>query len=768
MSNQKIKKHKLGDLMKNFTLIIATLLICISTVKSEKLFPVGESYIDPELGRQNNVIVYQKGNGEVWLKYIDPVTGRIDETNNSNELIDVGATAVVETFNGPEIGYSKDDWRVIYTKPVNGINQVWQRYIDGNEVKVSPITTGTKVRQTGLASKNTNANSIRIAYAIGGFEGVMAWKDLSNPEKEVIIDSVDRGIRWIDQTNKLVYIKQTGLEKGEIFVYDTDTESEEQITNSGSINTNPYGWIAPDYGNELIIAALAENDSKIYIYRKVNNRWNKIQEIGVPEEAKYDFFGSPEPFVVEGKSYISCVIKEEPRAYAKSEVWVLSLSQGRNTTFELLQNDNQGDLIRTDPESFIGKHEAFIYYNIIEESGEFAVYRTRTNIIALNDDGIENIRVYPKETNSNLSIEDEPHHVMYYPQHLKHLNKLLLYFPGTRARPYDYLKFCNTAAKMGYHAISLSYENDLSVNYDACFQSQDLTCHGRARNEIWFGEDSHEKINVDQDNSIINRLEKLLIFLKNNYPSMKWDLYIDDNDNIIWNNIVVAGHSQGGGHAGYASKQFAVDRCIMFAASDWVQGQTSEWIRTPGPTTKEKYFGFIHVEDLPAYSVIMPTWNDYGLLDFGMPVNTDLTDAPYNNSHALITSAEYPDSILAHNYPIVDVMTPSNDDFVTYYYSPVWQYLLLNDEATSVNWYEEEQLEIEVYPNPASEQINIRFTDEIPHHTKHIIIHNSLSQQVKSIQISNDSKDYLVNVSDLTAGIYFISFGNYKTKFVKI
>ncbi|MFP4544942.1 MAG: T9SS type A sorting domain-containing protein, partial [Candidatus Kapaibacterium sp.] len=520
------------------------------------------------------------------------------------------------------------------------------------------------------------------------------------------------------------------------------------VSGDGRSKTNPYGWYAPEYDDELLVAALLDSDTKIGVYKKnALGKWVLLREIEVPDDAEYGFFGSPEPFTASGKSYFSCVIKEEERAYSNSEVWIFSLADGMNTDHKLKIEDNLGTIIRTDPETFTGENEVFIYYNVINSDGNFEAWRARTGIETLNNPGITLHRIAPADTDENIDGNSEPNYVLLN-NSIDPLGKLLLYFPGTTARPYDYLKFCKTAANMGYHAISLSYENLASVNYIACGQTTDTTCHRRAREEIWFGEDNHEILDVDYNNSIINRLEKLLNYLAENYPQEGWEQFIIGGD-VQWNKITTAGHSQGGGHAGFSAKNFLVERSIMIAASDWVAGQTADWIRKAGPTPAENYYGFIHEKDIPAVSVIMPTWRDYGILNFGMPANVDNNEPPYGNVHGLLTDLPVPENVRPHNYVIVDFNTPNADDYESYLYSPAWEYLLEPGNATGIP--ESESPEITVFPNPATDRIYFDL-GELNNELRNINIFNAMGQKVATPAIEQNQYD----MSELPDGLYFI------------
>ncbi|MEW6006008.1 MAG: T9SS type A sorting domain-containing protein [Stygiobacter sp.] len=344
-----------------------------------------ESYIDPEVLSEQNLMTFQTSSGKVWVAEIDSVTGLFKSNFGLNFFADSNAVKTSQTFNGPEFGVSKNGWAVFYTKPSNSVSQIWQADFSDDKFTSYAILSDQQRRQTALVSKNSNSESIRVLYVKGRLsDGLMFWSDVTSPQQETLIDSVDKGIRWIDETNSLVYVKQSGQFKGQLTIYDTDTKSEKIITNDSLSKSFPYAWFAPEYHNEPIALALIDGNTKIGIYKDNGGQyWEKVQEIIVPYTSAYKYFGSPEPFVVAGKSYISCVIKEIADAYSNSEVWIFGLQQGENKTYARKIEDDLGTIIRSDPETYLGENEVFVYYNVLE-NGVFNIYRSRTDLITLS------------------------------------------------------------------------------------------------------------------------------------------------------------------------------------------------------------------------------------------------------------------------------------------------------------------------------------------------------------------------------------------------
>jgi hypothetical protein len=223
------------------------------------------------------------------------------------------------------------------------------------------------------------------------------------------------------------------------------------------------------------------------------------------------------------------------------------------------------------------------------------------------------------------------------------------------------------------------------------------------RHEIFDGTDRHDAIAVNRPNSIENRLSKLLIYLRQTYPGKGWEQYLENDSVIVWQKIIVSGHSQGGGHAGFISKQKEVARVVMFAAADVLPllGRRADWVTMPGPTPPERYFGFIHEldESIPL-TAQLNMWSDYGMPAFGDLVLTDSIAAPYNASHMLYSRLLITQGPVSyHGCIVVSYYTPK-DANGNPIYEPVWEYMIGSTDSVSVGTVNLGELSLNVFPNP--------------------------------------------------------------------
>jgi hypothetical protein len=206
------------------------------------------------------------------------------------------------------------------------------------------------------------------------------------------------------------------------------------------------------------------------------------------------------------------------------------------------------------------------------------------------------LRIDPQQTDAAIEAVHGPHLAVYDPQ-VPSVHRLFVFFPGTGVRAETSLPIDSAFASWGYHAIGLDYEN--SVLTVACAHSHDSACFDRYRETIVTGASGSEKISVNPANSILSRLQKLLIFLVKRDPDGGWGEFVADG-RPVWNRIVVAGHSQGSGHAAFIGKMFQVDKVLMFSGpQDYLDDldEPAPWQSGPSATSPSRFFAFLNEND---------------------------------------------------------------------------------------------------------------------------------------------------------------------------
>ena len=288
--------------------------------------------------------------------------------------------------------------------------------------------------------------------------------------------------------------------------------------------------------------------------------------------------------------------------------------------------------------------------------------------------------ILPSTTNSSILLFNNSHEVCLDTRTtLK--NKLFIFLPGTTGYPTNYKLIVKQAASQGYHAIGLMYPNDPSI-YTASNNDTTNTQFAKCRQEIFDGTDQTSGVSVDTNNCINNRLYKLLLYLQRTYPAQNWSQYIS-NGQVVWSKCIIAGHSQGGGHAFFIAKRVLVDKAISFSSIDWnsALNRSATWVTQSGATSINKFYSINGTNDeIFNYANVQTQLSDMSIP--GSPVSVDNNTSPYSSTHRLITSATPAISIAPfpnHNLTCLDMSIPkTSTGAVIPAFVNAWNYLLNN------------------------------------------------------------------------------------------
>jgi hypothetical protein len=244
-------------------------------------------------------------------------------------------------------------------------------------------------------------------------------------------------------------------------------------------------------------------------------------------------------------------------------------------------------------------------------------------------------------------------------------HSLLVFLGGTGSSPSQYHLFCRTAASMGYHVLNVDYLN--TIPGTVCRSDDDTECYSKYHHEMWFGNNTSEKINVDEANALTNRLTKFLTHLDTAHPEQGWSEYIK-NGSLDYENLVVAGHSQGGGHATFIGYQVRVKKIISVAAPndfDPEAGHSALWL-LQSPATPIEYFYVLnhHRDEIVSPAEQYRIVKEMHLLDLADTVHLSITRRTYE-SHVLISDFDPNQNAttgrLKHNSIIVDAIIPDGE-----------------------------------------------------------------------------------------------------------
>jgi len=253
--------------------------------------------------------------------------------------------------------------------------------------------------------------------------------------------------------------------------------------------------------------------------------------------------------------------------------------------------------------------------------------------------------------------------------------QLVVFLPGSGGQPSCCTLFLQEAARLGFHAIGLTYNNATAIG-TRC--EDDLACYGTARRNVFDGTDPGSDSAVALEDGIEHRLAALLSYLVQRYPAEGWATFLSGSL-PAYGSIVLTGHSQGGGEAAFIATERAARGVVTLSSPPDTNRShvAAPWLSTvaTGATPLDRYYAFVHTGD-PFSARIRADWTAMGLDGLGPLELVDGAESPFAMSHELSSSAPLPPVVLAtHDSTAVDGAQPRCADGSSEY-TVVWRYLL--------------------------------------------------------------------------------------------
>lgn len=288
--------------------------------------------------------------------------------------------------------------------------------------------------------------------------------------------------------------------------------------------------------------------------------------------------------------------------------------------------------------------------------------------------------ISPVTIDPRVDTATEPHVAISPATNVPAANRLFVFLSGTGGTPENYRLILRAGAALGYHTIGINYPNAEAVGV-LCANSDDPNCYWDVRREVITGSDSSPMVNVNVPNAIVTRLTEAIAFLQQNYPNEGWGQYLAGNA-IDWSKINIAGHSQGGGHAGVMTKLYAMNRACYFASPPDFSlhfNAPATWTGKSDLTATSRQYGFTHLQDpLVPYSELSLIWQQMGLNAFGAARSADLGVASLGSVHMVTTNAtpadNGPSASPYHGVTVQDNVTPLDANGEPAF-APIWKYL---------------------------------------------------------------------------------------------
>jgi pimeloyl-ACP methyl ester carboxylesterase len=283
--------------------------------------------------------------------------------------------------------------------------------------------------------------------------------------------------------------------------------------------------------------------------------------------------------------------------------------------------------------------------------------------------------IHPRDTDPRISQFLQDHVVITYPS-IPSNGKLLVFLPGTFARPVGFELFEDHAARLGYRVIGLEYVDASpgggpSTITRICAQSPDPDCAGSLRASRWFGGQGADGDAIAPPDGIESRLVSLLKYLNHEHPTAGWAAFYS-GDTPVWSRLVLAGHSQGAGMAAYAARKYPVAGVALLSGGPDGNPSTRQpaaWVEQPSATPPSHWYAMLDATEPQAQAMLA------GLADLGVPgPPTPWAGAAAMGASHIATVDMDPRSGGKHESTAADLATPF--DGTTPAYAPVWTFLL--------------------------------------------------------------------------------------------
>ncbi len=338
---------------------------------------------DPDFDNLNYRLAWGdvENTGKLWVAGIDPVTGNLLPTTGQGQL---AGTEELRAYNGPTWGFQQGSIGAVVSNIYFTKNR--SKLQSGYAVSKSMLVGSTWVESAipytdgfagPYASRDLNdPTSIRLFYKGSG--NLAYWRYEDDPTSTTRLpDGTDRA-RWVLGQHALIMNIKTTVRIQQIYHYDVDTALLTQLTFDSGTKNYAYMFQAPEFDNAYIFFCTVANPDgsgdaiNLYNFDTTKAQWVKFNQLTIP--SNYPYILSPEPFVYNGKSYISLVASPgsevQNRRYP-GLVWIAGIdpkapffrqiSEGRD-------NSQREGINRNNPKTFfLADGKPYVYYQEVTQ-----------------------------------------------------------------------------------------------------------------------------------------------------------------------------------------------------------------------------------------------------------------------------------------------------------------------------------------------------------------------------------------------------------------
>ena len=302
---------------------------------AEALITSQEDLVDPEFNQSRGQIVWTDRRGQIWIAGVDPVTGLFQPANGKGLRVATGALTTRDLGkigNGPEWVSAAGSDRIAYTTYLPGRPHTLQNARIAVTSKAEDgswqtVVLGDQPRYRPYTSLDDGDPAPRVTYVDP--DGNAYWREIDDPATETRVPGMlaprVMAQRFVEGQRATIFVSRIGQDN-QVVRYGLDTGITEQLSFDGGHETrsSPFMWRAPEFGGDDVFVATRRGATEIRVYRQLDKtrpEWLPIHRILMPSGTQAM---SVEPFVFDGKSYLSMAALVAPNRYT-SAIFIASI-----------------------------------------------------------------------------------------------------------------------------------------------------------------------------------------------------------------------------------------------------------------------------------------------------------------------------------------------------------------------------------------------------------------------------------------------------------
>ncbi len=326
---------------------------------------------------QNRICWQSPEDNYLWICRLDTLTWSLTVPDGRETMVDSSLVPVEASANSAEWGYDHNGTYLVYGKEINRVQYITVAFESGG-TWMSSLLNDTPYRMNPHATQNPDDMSCGIHYISTLSSNFTKFKFLSNPAVE----------RWIHNFIDAHWSRHEQIMTGvrtfnhQVAMFDPPHNLfPVQITHDAGIKyTRPYMWRAPEHQQARMFFAVADG-VEVRVFKETepfSNDYSLYMSFTSPSaNPLYTKFGSPEPCVYDGQSYMTFMAStsECETSCFPGEIWIAKLDSAA-PLFRMVSDT--AIAIRTDPETLATTDSLLVYYTEVVETPENpTIYRLK-------------------------------------------------------------------------------------------------------------------------------------------------------------------------------------------------------------------------------------------------------------------------------------------------------------------------------------------------------------------------------------------------------